>query len=660
MKKNADNTFLNTLLDPMSQSFPFSTFARSLTRAIGIQRSFNRFGNGDTFIGTDQDDTIIIDNDLTGGSPKNTTEHQLGGTYINLKAGNDSLLVGGKIAVENDQSILIEQDYIDEDDIEGQNGNKTIIADGIEGKDLAINNNIPIVMEFYNSAENTVHVKNDIISNAVSGTDGNYRSIAYFLDVSLGDQASNAHNVMKVDGSILSNSTRTDIELYGYRNEFIIGKDLIAKNSYTWFQFDGQHNALNISGDIAVSRDSLVKLQLNHSLYDEAITTSSFHANDINVTDGGGLVVSLSAALTNVTLGNLSVGSGSYGSFILTTSSYSPFESAGNILINGDIDVTGCNQVSLGLYSATTFEITGTVSNKSSEDLDISSIKIETSEDNDTLKFDNGFSAAGESSIEVMTDAGDDNVIVSGDISMRNNTKDGGASFDMELEDGDDTFTLNGNIVNVGGDFQLGTGTGNDTVTINGNVSATAGGENIIDCGEGNDTVILNGHINAGALEIDGGAGHDTLILTAANSNEFVSDYKDWLSDLSSTNALANSNIETIRLDVNDLQTSNLGWFTDIINKANANGANIAVEDKDGHAISNVNTYLAQGNDTHNPINDVLDQYAPAAANAAQPKAFADHVAAPSTDAFTAPHFDNNNFLHEMEQQAQVHAAAVA
>ena len=148
--------------------------------------------------------------------------------------------------------------------------------------------------------------------------------------------------------------------------------------------------------------------------------------------------------------------------------------------------------------------------------------------------------------------------------------------------------------------------------------------------------------------------------MTAANSNEFVSDYKDWLNDLSSTNALSKSNIETIRLDVNDLQTSNLGWFTDIINKANANGANIAVEDKDGHAITNVNTYLAQGNDTHNPINDVLDQYAPAAANAAQPKAFADHVAAPSTDAFTAPHFDNNNFLHEMEQQAQVHAAAVA
>jgi len=108
------------------------------------------------------------------------------------------------------------------------------------------------------------------------------------------------------------------------------------------------------------------------------------------------------------------------------------------------------------------------------------------------------------------------------------------------------------------------------------------------------------------------------------------------------------------------LQTSNLGWFTDIINKANANGANIAVEDKDGHAITNVNTFLAQGNDTHNPINDVLDQYAPAAANAAQPKAFADHVAAPSEDAFTAPHFDNNNFLHEMEQQAQVHAAAAA
>ena len=276
-----------------------------------------------------------------------------------------------------------------------------------------------------------------------------------------------------------------------------------------------------------------------------------------------------------------------------------------------------------------------------------------------TYKFYGGFSING-GRIDVSADDDNSHIIVGNNISIQQNGHDDTSSLKFELGGDNNTFTLNGNISNAGGELTIEAGYKNDVIAINGNVASSLNGSNLIDCSDGDDILILNGQINAGALKIDGGEGNDTLVLTADNTDNFAANYQGWLNDLSSTGDLATSNFETIRLNVNDLQTSNLGWFTDIINKANASGANIAVEDKDGHAITNVNTFLAQGNDTHNPINDVLDHYAPAAANAAQPKAFAENAANSSGDAFAAPHFDNNSFLHEMEQQAQVHAAAVA
>ena len=756
MNKNANNTFINSLLDSISHLFPVSPFTRGLTREAGIQRTFNSFGNGDVLTGTDQDDTIAIKRDLTGGAPKGSDKSELNGTEIHLMDGNDSLAIGGKISVKNNQHLSIDS----------TNGSTTILAGGIEGKSLAIEYHTkPYVSIDLEGAENSLLIKGNINSTATLKADNDRDDVADFLSISMSNDEENAHNVMKVGGSLTANRTTSHIDLIGYQNELLIGKGLTAKNfSYNRIELGGTNNTVKIGGNIAVSNGSEVELVVVGGSVNDQPKTSSFSSGDITVTNNGTFISEFSADTANLIFGKLSAASNN--SMIgIDVSSKGDYKSTSNVLVKGNIETQANSAINLQLSnSENTLEVTGVVSSKSNQNLGYvtSSIEIETAEGNDTLKFNKGFSLVGDSGIDVMSGAGDDNVIVSGGISIRNNSIDGQTLLDLELQDGNDTFTLTGNIANVGGDFQLGTGTGNDTVTINGdvsiqsqdhdlmhqssfflgqgddvfsltgnltatnginyidgeagndsisikgnmlansyseniiesgdgddtitiignitaksgsnyidssagndtisikgNITASSNGTNEIDCGEGDDTIILNGQINAGALKIYGGDGHDTLVLTAANSNEFVSDYKDWLSDLSSTNALTRSNIETIRLDVNDLQTSNLGWFTDIINKANANGANIAVEDKDGHAISNVNTYLAQGNDTHNPVNDVLDQYAPTAANAAQPKAFAEHMASPSTDAFTAPHFDNN-FLHEMEQQAQVHAAAVA
>ena len=229
--------------------------------------------------------------------------------------------------------------------------------------------------------------------------------------------------------------------------------------------------------------------------------------------------------------------------------------------------------------------------------------------------------------------------------------------FQIDSYNGNDDIYIGNIFATNNGKNIIDASEGNDTIKICGDISVSNGGTNSILAGEGDDIITLDGHVGAGALNIDGGNGNDTLVLSAVTQNLFEADYKEWLTDLSSIGSLSKCNIETIRLDVRGLHIEKLGWLTDIVNKANADGAHIAVEDKAGHQLVNPSAYLAQNNDTHNPINDVLDHYAPATATA-QPKAFTENAAAPSADAFTAPHFDNNSFLHEMEQQAQAHAVA--
>ena len=663
MKDKSTPTFLDALLDPTSHLMPFSSSYFDLARAAGIRRNFVSFGNGKILDGTDQDDTIRIIKDLTGGTPINSPQSSYNDTQINFQEGNDSLTVGGKIAVKNNQHISIESD----------GGSISVIAGGIEGKNLTFDDKNGGTSIYFShqseeeinpdGIENKFWIKGDIASNAASKPNS-WSDAGKFLNFSMEDDAINSHNIITIDGNIKSDGTANEFDIAGYNNDITIGKNIIETNSAeTYFYVNGIHSIFNIDGNIALSHNS----QLSLSIMDDFDRikndrpTSSFHVGDISVTDGSSFDWLSAMATSNATFGTLSAeDNGSQIEIDIAPEGYSR-TLAGNVLVNGDIKAINESDIALEIDATSTLEVTGVVSTMSDgkSENHSPSISIEGFNENSTLKFDGGFSING-GMINVAADYDNSHITVGNNISIQQSGDDDTPSLKFELGGDNTTFTLNGNISNAGGELTIDAGYANDVVTINGNVTSSLNGSNEINCYDGDDILILNGQINAGALKIDGGEGNDTLVLTADNTDNFAADYQGWLSDLSSTGDLAKSNFETIRLNVSDLQTSNLGWFTDIINKANASGANIAVEDKDGHAISNVNTYLAQGNDTHNPINDVLDQYAPAAANAAQPKAFADHVAAPSADAFTAPHFDNNNFLHEMEQQAQVHAAAAA
>ena len=652
MADKAPKTFLDSLLDPTSQLFSFSPLTRGLTRAAGIRRNFDSFGDGQTLNGTDKNDTIVITKDLTGGSPKGPDDNQLNATHIDFMGGNDSLKVGGKIIAKNDQHISLD----------GDSNSVAITAGGLEGKDLTIegNTDTAIYIKFFDGdGAKTIHVTNDIVSNAILGANDRNDDAADFLIIDMNGIDKRVANALIVDGNFIADRTESEITISGIKNQLTIGKNLTVTNYGRMFvDLAGGNDAFKIGGNITASNNAGISLEISDEAFDGKPSIGSFTSGNIIASGDSNINIDITADKSLLSMGNLYADNGSYIGIDAGSWSY---ELTNNTTINGNIEAVNDGGISLDFSSITTLEVKGLISSKSYEDLGTShpEITIQTYRSNDTLKFDGGFSLVG-GNADVKSGAGNDNIIVGRDISLQDNGKGGVSSLSFQLEDGDDKFTLNGNISNTGGNLKINAGSGNDTILIKGNVSSALNCNNVIDCGEGNDIVTLNGHIDAGALTIDGGDGNDMLVLTAANNNAFISNYKDWLSDLSSSGSLATSNIETIRLDVRGLQTSNLGWLTDIINKANSDGAHIAVTDRTGHQLVNPSAYLAQGNDTHNPINDVLDQYAPAAANAAQPKAFAEHVAVPSADAFTAPHFDNNNFLHEMEQQAQVHAAAVA
>lgn len=231
----------------------------------------------------------------------------------------------------------------------------------------------------------------------------------------------------------------------------------------------------------------------------------------------------------------------------------------------------------------------------------------------------------------------------------------------FELDKGDDKFTLNGDMIAFNnGSITIAGGDGNDIISIAGSISVDTGGRNSITGDSGDDIIHLNGHVGIGALDISGGEGNDTLILTAASQSRLESEYKDWLTDLSSSGLLGKSEIENIKLDVRNLQVGKLGWLNDIINKANSEGAHITLEDNNGNILSNPKTYLSQTNEAHNPINDILDNYAPVTSKTVLSDAFKSTTTERPSETFAAANIPAHNFLNELEQQAQIQAASAA
>lgn len=107
--------------------------------------------------------------------------------------------------------------------------------------------------------------------------------------------------------------------------------------------------------------------------------------------------------------------------------------------------------------------------------------------------------------LEINTGSGNDIINIEGSIEIGNR-----ATQSFDLGSGDDELYINGDI-NLAGD------------------SWGKGAFNIY-AGEGNDLIVFNGKIlGAGTLTVDGGSGYDTLVLQAANLDEFIERYGDWL-----------------------------------------------------------------------------------------------------------------------------------
>ena len=603
MNQISHKTLLDTLLaltqqKPFAKSFTFD-WARSTGSILNAKKDF---GDGNEFIGTNQDDRATIGRNLTGGLEDPTR--------IDLLDGNDILTVKG--------NIVVDEDYL-----------------------LSIRGG---------AGTNTINVNGDVINHSSDNRD----ALSLNLGIDERDLPENTSNdnVLNVSGSIyLDNYSTTEIDLNGTESHIDIAKNILASD-HSRFNLYANSNisSLSVHGDVYAQ--SYAKVYL--SLHGDAASIN--FEGTLNADDGAFFTIGTSANYSNINLKDINVDHDSFVSFDSEYGHSGHDGSTGDFTIDGNITVLNNSTLSFFLEPTFNFEVTGSMV--------VQNGFVSFNDYGSNFSFLDGISNEGSYIEFVLMGEDEQTFYLEGDLVTKNtNPSVNNGGFDsvetfIQMGAEENTFALVGNLIAEHNSSNIiSTRYGNDTISLTGNVSVSNGGQNTISTYGGDDVISLNGRIGAGALVIDAGDGNDTLILTAATQRLFETDYKEWLTDLSASGSLAKSGLETIRVDVNYIQQSKFGWLTDIVNKANADGAHIAVEDKAGHQLVNPSAYLAQNNDTHNPINDVLDHYAPATATA-QPKAFTENAAAPSADAFTAPHFDNNSFLHEMEQQAQAHAVA--
>ena len=632
MKQTVHKTLLDALLtstqqNPFAKSFAFD-WARSAGAFLNIKGDVD---NGTELNGTALDDQIIIGGNLIGGNDYATS--------VNLFDGNDTLTVRGKAIVGEGQYISIT----------GGEGNSTVNLNGGIDLTTVLTQNYKdssINISLNGSATNTVNVTGDIVSNGPS-----------YLYFYLGDYGPKNENIININGSIISDNVGVfNYSMAGLKNTFTVKNDVfLQQDSDIEFYLDGVDNSFKINGNFILDNSYAFVCLTGSQPENENDYITVEIAGHTKITNGTFLWMLDQGDYTTASFNDISITKGEFNFEVASGIS-------SDLVINGDIVANddGAFYIMLLTENSSSLEVDGKIvvqgETKYSDPL---FSRITTYAEYGTVALLGGISND-RGKIEVEASGEHSNIYVGNDITISDSHNITTVTHFI-MGYGDDTFTLVGNMSATGhGENIIDTDAGNDTIKLTGDIFASNGGSNSILAGKGDDFIYLNGRIGAGALSIDAGDGNDTLVLTAVTQRLFDIDYKEWLTDLSASGSLAKSGLETIRVDVNSIQQSKLGWLTDIVNKANADGAHITLEDKAGHQLVNPSAYLAQNNDTHNPINDVLDHYAPAAANAAQPKAFAENAANSSGDAFTAPHFDNNSFLHEMEQQTQAHAAAAA
>ena len=181
MKYKANKTFLDALLDDTQQNALSSLYALEPTRSGISQRAIYEAQdvNGD-ITGTDEDDTLHITGNLTA----NNADRQ---TYIDLKGGNNTVNIDGKILLNNGGAILLE----------GHGSNNSVTASGTE---LVSSNDSSggVSIRLRGSDTNTLHVTGDIISYGEIEGYGSGISVCLMSD----DGIAHSNNYILVDGNI--------------------------------------------------------------------------------------------------------------------------------------------------------------------------------------------------------------------------------------------------------------------------------------------------------------------------------------------------------------------------------------------------------------------------------------------------------------------------
>ncbi|MDR2573087.1 MAG: hypothetical protein LBC94_01865 [Desulfovibrio sp.] len=169
---------------------------------------------------------------------------------------------------------------------------------------------------------------------------------------------------------------------------------------------------------------------------------------------------------------------------------------------------------------------------------------------------------------------------------------------------GKDTVILNGHMLATGqredisrgesyeSSINIETGDGDDRIEIHGDITARDYGKIWIDAGDGDDIVSIKGKISndEGGVYIRGGAGYDTLILTAPDAGAFRAWYQDWL-----TNDLDNLEFEKMVCNGIDPTDAGLAWLVTLLDDYAANNAGFSFQ------------YNYNGNVYGGAYNDFLD-----------------------------------------------------
>ncbi|UXN02946.1 hypothetical protein [Bartonella sp. HY406] len=508
--------------------------------------------------------------------------------------GNGSYFTGTNL----DDTVTITGNLLGSTPLWNNNGSNLLTINLLNGNDTVNVKGETIVGE-----KNSLNIygqdgdKNIILGNKVENI-GGYFEVAMFGSGNYQLAIKGGLHAEGVDSSTTNSFSFGNVGEHGYKSDIAISGDVVAQNNGSNFIYmDSDISKLFIGGDLRAeggnNQFTFLGEKTEFTLLGALYATGAFNTLGLGSHQG---YFTLGSILADNGDNMISIGYSQYlsgdGPFYMTVndsisainngSNYIDLGSQISLEVNGDIVSQGSNNGNPTYDTGNRFQLS---------DLD------------DSLTFLGNFFA----------NSGANNIFAGG---------------------GNDDLYIEGNVhaENIGGLNLFDLGSGNDIMTLIGNVTAANGGKNKIDAGAGNDIIHLNGHIDAGALQIDGGEGNDTLILTASTLSRFEANYKDWLVDLSSSGLLA-SNIETIRLDVRNVQPNKIGWLTDLVNQANADGANITLEDKNGNVITEPQLGLAADSGSANAFSIMADQH--------------------SADSASARDFANDNYNAAFDQHAQ-------